>query len=270
MTNILDGKKVSEEIKLDLIKRINKEYTLAVLQVGDNDSSNIYINNKRKLCESLHINFKHIKFENNIDEQTIINKIIELNNDKSINGIILQLPIPKQFNEFKILNTIDYKKDVDGLTLTNQALLLNNKKCIIPCTPRGIVTLLKYYNIEIEGKNIVIVGRSNLVGKPLFNYLNNLNGTVTLCHSKTKNLSSFTCNADILIVAVGKKDLITSEMVKENAVVIDVGINYIDNKIYGDVLFDEVSKKCSYISPVPKGIGPMTVISLIENIIETN
>ena len=266
---IIDGKEISKKIKEELKQEI-KTYMikpcLAVIQIGNDPASDIYIKAKEKACNETGIYFKYIKFEETAKEIEVINKIVELNNDEYVNGILLQLPLPEKFNTEKLINYIARNKDVDGLTDINAGKLVNNKNCITPCTPKGIMELLSAYDIEISGKNVVIVGRSNLVGKPLMSLFLNKNATVTVCHSKTNNLEEFTKNADILVVAVGKKHLITSEMVKDGAVVIDVGINRDKDNLYGDVDFDEVSKKASYITPVPGGVGPMTVAMLLKNV----
>ncbi|MCM1444404.1 MAG: bifunctional methylenetetrahydrofolate dehydrogenase/methenyltetrahydrofolate cyclohydrolase FolD [Candidatus Amulumruptor caecigallinarius] len=267
--NNMDGKTLSEKIKSNLkteIKTYMIKPCLAVIQVGNDEASNIYINSKEKSCSEVGIYFKHIKFDENAREIEIINKIIELNNDEYIHGILLQLPLPEKFNEEKLINYIARNKDVDGLTDVNIGKLINGKKSLTSCTPLGIIELLKEYNVEIEGKNVVIVGRSKLVGKPLISLFLNNNATVTVCHSKTNDLKSFTKNADILVVAVGQKGLITEDMVKENSVIIDVGINRVDGKLYGDVDYDKVKEKVSLITPVPGGVGPMTVAMLLENV----
>ena len=268
---IIDGKEISKTIREELKQEI-KTYMikpcLAVIQIGNDPASDMYINAKEKACNETGIYFKYVKFEETAKEIEVINKIIELNNDEYVNGILLQLPLPQKFNNEKLINYIARNKDVDGLTDINAGKLINNKNGIIPCTPRGIMELLNAYNIEISGKNVVIVGRSNLVGKPLMSLFLNKDATVTICHSMTKNLSDFTKNADILVVAVGKKHLITADMVKDDAVVIDVGINRENDKIYGDVDYKEVSKKASYVTPVPGGVGPMTVAMLLKNVNE--
>jgi len=267
---IIDGKKVSEEIKTNIALEVSKleiKPCLVVIQIGDDEASNVYVKAKEKACNLVGMNFKHIKFDNNTLESEIIDKIIELNNDKLVNGIIVQLPIDKKYNVEKILNTIDKDKDVDGLTDINCGLLFKEKDGLTPCTPLGIIKLLEYYNIDLESKHVVVVGKSNLVGKPLSMLLLKKGATVTVCHSKTKDLSIHTKNADILIVAVGKKHLITEDMVKDNSVIIDVGINRIDGKLYGDVDFDNIKDKVSYITPVPGGVGPMTVSMLLNNVL---
>lgn len=265
---IIDGKGYADKIKIELkekISSLNKILKLVVIQVGNDEASNAYINSKRKLAQELGINFEHIKYESTTNEE-LIEKIKELNNDSKVNGIIVQLPLPKNLDENLIINSIDYKKDVDGLTNINMGKLVNNQSSLVPCTPKGIIKLLEHYNVEIEGKSIVIVGRSRLVGKPLLHMLLNKNGTVTICHSKTSNLKDFTSKADILIVAVGIPHFITSDMVKDNSVIIDVGINRVDGKLVGDVNFDDALNKVSLITPVPKGVGAMTVVELMENV----
>lgn len=266
---IIDGKEISKNIKEQLKQEI-KTYMikpcLAVIQIGNDPASDVYIKAKEKACNETGIYFKYIKFEETAKEIEVINKIVELNNDEYVNGILLQLPLPEKFNTEKLINYIARNKDVDGLTDINAGKLINNKNGIVPCTPKGIMELLNAYDIEISGKNVVIVGRSNLVGKPLMSLFLNKDATVTICHSKTNNLEEFTKNADILVVAVGKKHLITSDMVKDGAVVIDVGINRDGDKLYGDVDFTKVSKKASYITPVPGGVGPMTVAMLLKNV----
>lgn len=266
---ILDGKslakEIHEEIKLE-VKGCMIRPSLAVIQIGNDEASDIYVKNKEKTCNEVGIYFRHFKFDDDTPELTIINKIKELNNDEYVNGIIVQLPIPEKYNEKRILNTIINSKDVDGLTDINTGRLVNGKKTLVPCTPLGILTLLKKYEIEIAQKDVVIVGRSKLVGKPLANLLLNEDATVTICHKMTKDLKEKTKQADILIVAAGCPNLITADMVKKDAVVIDVGINRVDGKLQGDVDFDKVSKVVSYITPVPGGVGPLTVASLLTNV----
>ena len=268
---VMSGKDCSNYIKEEIKKEldnINDKLKLVVIRVGEDAASKVYINSKKKACESFDIDFEEIVYSDNITDDILIGKINELNNDKTITGILLQLPIPNHLNKDKIINTIDYKKDVDGLTIINIGKLNNNEKAIIPCTALGIINMLKYYEVNLEGSNVVIVGRSNLVGKPLIPLLLKNNATVTICHSKTKDLKSHFINADIIICAVGKKHLITKDMIKPGQVIIDVGINRIDGKLYGDVDFDNVKDVASKITPVPGGVGVMTVTSLISNIIE--
>lgn len=268
MSNI-DGKIISTKIKEELkaeIKTYMIKPCLAVIQIGNDEASNVYISAKQKACSEVGIYLKHIKFDEDSREIEIINKIIELNNDEYVHGILLQLPIPEKFNEEKLINYISRNKDVDGLTDINVGKLINNKKCLVSCTPQGIIKLLEESCVSIPGKNVVIVGRSKLVGKPLISLFLNNDATVTVCHSKTNNLKEFTKNADILVVAVGKKHLITEDMVKKDSVVIDVGINRIDGKLYGDVDYENVKNKVSLITPVPGGVGPMTVAMLLCNV----
>lgn len=268
MSNI-DGKIISTKIKEELkaeIKTYMIKPCLAVIQIGNDEASNVYISAKQKACSEVGIYLKHIKFDEDSREIEIINKIIELNNDEYVHGILLQLPIPEKFNEEKLINYISRNKDVDGLTDINVGKLINNKKCLVSCTPQGIIKLLEESGVSIPGKNVVIVGRSKLVGKPLISLFLNNDATVTVCHSKTNNLKEFTKNADILVVAVGKRHLITEDMVKKDSVVIDVGINRIDGKLYGDVDYENVKNKVSLITPVPGGVGPMTVAMLLCNV----
>ena len=273
MNNIIDGKASSIKIKEELktyVDSLDEKPGLVVIQVGDNPASNTYVKNKKLAAEYIGINFFHYKYEENTSEEELINKIKELNNDNSVDGIIVQLPLPKGFNETIIINYIDPNKDVDGLTELNAGKLVNNEDCLSSCTPTGIMKLLEMYNVEIEGKNTVVVGRSILVGKPIATMLLNKNATVTICHSKTKNLKEITKNADILVVATGHINTITEDMVNENAVVIDVGINRNEeNKLCGDVDFNTIKDKVKLITPVPGGVGPMTVAMLNYNVIKS-
>ncbi len=271
MSKIIDGKKIRDEILQELKKQV-KQYMikpcLAVIQIGDDEASNTYIKSKEKACNEIGIYFKHIKFSETSKEIEVINKILELNNDEYVHGILLQLPLPSGFNQDKLINYIARNKDVDGLTDINIGKIFNNKPGLVSCTPQGIMRLLEYENIDIAGKNVTIVGRSNLVGKPLLGLMLNKDATVTICHSKTENLKKHTKNADILVVAVGKKHFITEDMVKEDAIIIDVGINRENGKLYGDVDYDKVKTKAKKITPVPGGVGPMTVAMLMTNVIK--
>ena len=266
---LLDGRKV-KEVGLENLKsklaKLDKTLTLAVIQIGNDPASNIYVSNKNKTATNLGCNFIHIKFDETVEEKEVLEKIDELNYDEDIDGILVQMPIPKHLNETLIQNRVKSYKDVDGLTDINAGLLVHNKDSLISCTPHGILTLLNYYDIKISKKHVVIVGRSNLVGKPLINLMLNNDATVTVCHSKTENLSDITKTADILIVAVGRPNFIKEDMVKDGAVVVDVGINRVDDKIVGDVDFDCVSKKVSAITPVPGGVGQMTILELFNNL----
>ena len=271
MTKILSGKECSlfykEQMKKE-IEKIDKKLKLAVIKIGDNPASEIYVNSKKKACLGTGIDFEQIDFSDTVTNEAVIEKINELNKDENITSILVQLPIPKHLDTHKIVNTIDYRKDVDGLTTINIGKLNNNERGITPATPKGIIAMLEYYNINIEGKHVVLIGRSNLVGKPLIPLLLNKNATLTVCHSKTPDLHKFTKEADVLITAVGKSKLITCDMIKNNVIIVDVGINRIDGKIYGDVDFEKVSHITSSITPVPGGVGVMTVTSLLMNIIE--
>lgn len=269
MSKIIDGKKISLEIKNNLKKEVDglkDKPTLVVISVGSDPASEVYVSQKEKCAKYIGINYEHIHFDS-ISDDELIQKINVLNNDKKVNGIIVQLPLPKGMDSTRIVNSINYTKDVDGLTYFNAGLLLNNQNCLTSCTPTGIMELLKYEGISLEGKNAVVIGRSILVGKPMMNLLLNSNCTVTVCHSKTKDIEKITKKADILVVAIGKKHFITKEMVKKGSIIIDVGINRIDGKLYGDVFFDDVYSKVKKITPVPGGVGPMTVVMLMKNVI---
>lgn len=267
---ILDGKKVRDEILSDLRLKIatkNLNITLAILLVGDDEASKIYIKNKEKYCKSVGINVLKYVFNETATEEDVIEVINDLN-DSDITGIILQSPVPKGIDFDKCSNLIDSKKDVDGFTKDNIYNLYLGKKTILPCTVKGIIKLLEYYKIPISGSNVVIVGRGNIVGHPLSLALENMDATVTLAHSKTKNLASITENADILISATGVKHLITKDMVKYGSTVIDVGVTRVDGKIYGDVDFENIKDIAKYITPNPGGVGPMTVAMIIDNLVE--
>lgn len=270
---IMDGKKVAEKTYEDLEVRINKLKennifpTLAVVIVGNDEASQVYVRNKAKMCEKLQIGSKVIACEENISEKELEKIIKDLNNDQNIHGILIQAPLPKHLDALKIFDIVSKEKDVDGFNIYNVGALSLNKKGFIPCTVKGIIKILEYYNINVTSKNIVIIGRSNIVGKPLANYLINHDATVTVCHSKTSNLSEITKQADILISATGTANLVKKDYVKNGAIVIDVGINRNNNKLCGDVNFEEVSQIASHITPVPGGVGPMTIAMLMENVI---
>ena len=269
---LLDGKKLSLKLK-DELKLKTKEYVdiynitpkLVIIMVGNNPASQIYVRNKIKSATYCGINAELIKLEENITNEELIDIVEKLNVDNSVHGIIVQLPLPKHMNEAMIINTVKAEKDVDGFGIINKGKLFSGIKCLVSATPSGIMKLFEEYNIDLTGKNAVVIGRSNIVGKPMSMLLLNANATVTITHSKTKNLSEITKNADIIIAAVGKANFVTSDMVKEGAIIIDVGINRIDDKIYGDVDFENVKEKASYITPVPGGVGPLTIVSLLEN-----
>ncbi len=268
---ILDGKRLKEKILNDLkekVSSLNEKPTLCVIQIGNDEASNIYINQKRKMCEFIGYNFIHEKLDEDVSQDYVLGLIDRLNNDSKITSILIQMPVPSSIDPKTIQNRVKKEKDVDGLNDYNVIDLLNNRDSLIPCTANGVLELLNEYNIDVEGKHVVMVGRSSLVGMPLFHLLENKNATVTLCHSKTKDLKSITKTAEILIVATGNKHLITEDMVKEGSVIVDVGINKVDGKLYGDVDFDNIKDKVSYISPVPGGVGPMTIASLAKNILK--
>ena len=269
---ILDGKMVKTKILDELRDKVSKldiKPKLVVIQVGNDEASNVYIRQKCNMCEYIGYEYEHIKLDDDTTNECVMELINKLNNDDSVSGIMVQLPIPKELDVNKIINTIDPVKDVDGLTEINNGKLFCGNSGIYSCTPSGIMELLDRYNISIESKHVVIVGRSNLVGKPMAMMMLNKGATVTVCHSKTVDLANYTKMADILVVAVGKPNLITDDMVKEGAVVIDVGINRTDLGLCGDVDFNNISKKVSYITPVPGGVGPMTVAMLAKNIYES-
>ncbi len=268
---LLDGKKVSNEIIEELILRRNKikdKIKLAIIWVGNDSASEIYIKNKQKKCEKVGIETELFHLDSNITEEYLINLIDNLNKDKAVSGILLQSPVPKTIDIIKCFNEIDYHKDVDGFSCISVGSLYLGREKLVSCTPKGIIRLLDYYNIDLKGKNVCLINRSNIVGKPLFHLLMQRGATVTVCHSLTKNIKEHTLNADIIISAVGKPKFITSEMVSDGAIIIDVGISRVDGHVVGDVDFDNVKDKCSYITPVPGGIGPMTVAMMIENILE--
>ena len=254
----------------DKISKLDKQLGLAVIQVGNDEASNVYVKQKEKKALELGYKFVHKAFEEDVDNGTVINYINELNNDDSIDGIIVQMPLPSHLDTELIQNTIDPLKDVDGLTHLNTGKLVNNVPALVPCTPKGIIELLDAYNINLDGLNACVIGRSILVGRPIVQLLTNRNATVTLCHSHTKDLASITRNADLVVVAVGKAGFLTADMVKDNAIIIDVGISRIDSKLYGDVDYENVSKKAAYITPVPGGVGPMTVYELMNNVYEAH
>ncbi len=269
---LLDGKKVSNEIIENIkneIKKLNVILNFAIIWVGNDESSKIYVNNKIKKCEYVGIKTTLYHLDENTKEEEVLELISKLNKDKKINGILLQSPVPKQINIIKCFNAIDFQKDIDGFSNVSMGNLVLGKPYHVSCTPKGIMKLLNYYQIDLNGKNVCLINRSNIVGKPLFYLLIAQNATVTMCHSKTVNLAKITKAADIVITAVGKPNFIKANMIKKNAIVIDVGISRVDGKIKGDVEFEKVAKKASYITPVPGGIGPMTIAMVLENILET-
>lgn len=272
MTTILDGKKLRDKIIENLKAKVDtfdEKPTLVVILVGENPASKIYVNNKKKMADKIGIHSEVINYPANITEAELLNKIEELNNNKKVTAILVQLPLPKHISKDNVMNKIIPSKDVDGFTPYNFGKLFSGETPkVYPCTPKGILLLLDEYNIEIEGKHVVIVGRSNIVGKPLSQMMLNKNATVTICHSHTKNLSQITKTADILVSAVGK-NIIEGEMLKTDCVIVDVGIFKDENgETRGDVDFESASKIASFISPVPGGVGPMTIASLMLNTVE--
>lgn len=275
MYTLLDGKELSKKIKENLKMEVEelKEKgiipRLAVILVGDDPASKVYVRNKSNACKTTDIEYEEFLLDANIQMEDLLSLIKKLNNRSDINGILLQAPIPKHLNINKAFEQIDVNKDVDGFNPTNIGKLLIGEDTFISCTPHGIIKMLEEYNVQIEGKHAVVVGRSNIVGKPLAQCLLNKNATVTICHSKTESLSRQTKEADILISAVGKLNLITKDMVKPGAVVIDVGMNRKeDDKLAGDVDFNNVKDVASYITPVPGGVGPMTIAMLMNNVVK--
>ena len=269
MTEILDGKKVSQEI----FEKIKKEVSLltlkpklAVVLVGDNPASHIYVKIKQKTALELGFESIDYKFDSTVSQQELLNKIQSLNEDKTVNAILVQLPLPEHIDKNVIINSIDPKKDVDGFHYENVGKLTSNQKpYAVACTARGIMDLLNYYKIEVSGKSVTVIGRSNIVGTPVARLMQNHNATVTVCHSKTKNISEHTKNADIVVCAIGHPKFLKENMVKKGAVIIDVGITKVKDKLCGDTDFENLLNKASYITPVPKGVGPMTIAGLMQN-----
>lgn len=275
MAVIIDGKKLAKKTRENLkiecsnLKEKNIIPKLSVIMVGEDPASKIYVKTKSKACDEIGIKYEEHILNENITQKELIELIHKLNNDDSVNGILLQSPIPRHLDIDEAFREISSEKDVDGFNPINVGKLLLNQDTFVSCTPYGIMKMFEEYNIELEGKNIVIIGRSNIVGKPLMACCLNKHATVTICHSKTKDLKEKTKNADILVAAIGKSNFVTSDMVKDNAVIIDVGINRgTDKKLTGDVDFENVKEKASYITPVPGGVGPMTIAMLMNNVIK--
>ncbi len=272
MAKIIDGKLLSQKLK-DQVKinvenfqsTYNRKVSLAVILVGENPASQVYVRNKIKACEYTGINSLSYKLDENATEEEVILLVKKLANDDSVDGILVQLPLPKHISEDRVLSEIPPIKDVDGFTSINIGNLLLGKPCTVSCTPQGVITMLKSENIPLSGKKAVVIGRSNIVGKPVSLLLLRENCTVTICHSKTENISKICREADIIIAALGRANFVTEDMVKEGAVVIDVGINRTENGLKGDVDYDNVFNKASFITPVPGGVGPMTIATLMEN-----
>lgn len=271
MTKIIDGKIISASVKervkaeVSALKKKGITVGLAVIIVGEDPASKVYVSNKKKACENLGIISEEYALPESTTNEELLALIEELNSKPSINGILCQLPLPSHLDEKLIINSIDPEKDVDAFHPFNVGKIMIGDFYFLPCTPAGVMEMLKYENIDVEGKNCVVIGRSNIVGKPMNMLLLHQNGTVTVCHSKTKNLKEVCRNADILVAAVGRPKFVTEDMVKKGAVVIDVGINRVDGKLCGDVDFDNVKNKVSAITPVPGGVGPMTIAMLMQN-----
>ena len=276
MSKIIDGKELAKKVRLELkdeVEKLKKDENihpkLAVIMVGSDPASQIYVRNKSKACDEIGIEFEEFLLDENTTQKELLDLIDRLNENEKVNGILLQSPIPKNLDINEAFRRISPEKDVDGFNPVNVGKLTLGQKGFISCTPFGVIKMLEEYNIDIEGKNAVVLGRSNIVGKPMSQCLLNKNATVTICHSKTKNINDITKNADIIVAAIGKKEFVKGDMVKEGAVVIDVGINRgEDGKLKGDVDFEEVSKKASYITPVPGGVGPMTIAMLMTNVVK--
>lgn len=266
---ILDGKMIKGQILDELKNKVDKlevKPSFVVIQVGDNEASNVYIKQKMNMARYIGYEFSHVKLDENVTQDEILNLINKFNKDSSVNGIMVQMPLPKHLDSAVLLNAIDACKDIDGLGDINNGKLFHGRDTLYSCTPYGVMELIKRYKIEIEGMHAVVVGKSNLVGKPMSVMLMDKGATVTVCHSKTKDLAKYTKMADILIVAVGKPNLITADMVKDGAIVIDVGITRLESGLCGDVDFDKVKDKVKFITPVPGGVGPMTVAMLATNV----
>lgn len=270
---IIDGKLVSATVREEIKEKIaeagekyGKTFKLTVIIAGNDPASEIYVRNKGKACEAVGIQSETIKLPENVSQEEIEKIVTDKVSDDSVDGILVQLPLPKTLDEKRVLKLIPPEKDVDGFTDANVGrLALFSDDALCSCTPQGMIKLLDYYNIPLKGKHAVVVGRSNIVGKPMSLMLLRRDCTVTVCHSKTENLAKYTEDADILVCAVGKKHIITADMVKDGAVVLDAGINRVDGKIYGDADYEEISKKAAYITPVPGGVGPMTITMLMYN-----
>ena len=272
MAKIIDGKQISLDIKNELKEKVAKykeqgiEITLVVVKVGNDPASAVYVRNKEKACEYVGINSKTLALPEETTEEELLNVVKELNEDKNVNGILVQLPLPKHIDESKVLLTIDSTKDVDGFHPVNVGKMVIGEDTFLPCTPAGIIEMIKRTDIDIEGKECVVIGRSNIVGKPMAMLMLKENATVTIAHSRTKDLKEVTKRADIIVAAIGKAKFVTADYMKEGAVVIDVGMDRDENgKLCGDVDFESVSKVASAITPVPGGVGPMTVTMLLVN-----
>ena len=274
---IIDGKALSEKIlkeieqeHSELEKKVERKAGLAVIIVGENPASQIYVRNKIRACEKVGFHSETIRLDENITEENLLLEIEKLNNNSNIDGILVQLPIPKHIDGLKIINAISAKKDVDGFHTTNIGkMMIGDETGFLPCTPAGVIQMFEEYNINLEGKDVLVIGQSNIVGKPMTLLLIKKRATVQVCNSKTKNLSEKLQKADVIVAAAGSPKLIKATDVKEGVVIIDVGINRVDGKLCGDVDFEEVSKKASFITPVPGGVGPMTIAMLIKNTLKS-
>lgn len=274
MYKLISGKEVSEAVKLRVAEEVKAlkangiEPCLAVILVGDDPASRVYVNNKKKACEFCGIRSLEYVLPAETTEEELIGLVEKLNNDKSVNGILCQLPLPKHLDEKKVLNLIKPEKDVDAFHPENVGHIMIGDFNFLPCTPAGIMEMFRFENIDLDGKNCVVIGRSNIVGKPMAMLMLKENATVTICHSRTKNLKEVVAGADIIVAAVGRPNFVTADMVKDGAVIIDVGINRMDDgKLCGDVDFEACKEKASYITPVPGGVGPMTIATLMQNTI---
>lgn len=273
MTTIIDGKQLAKEIRMKTKEEVEKLKQkeiypkLAVIMVGEDKASKVYVKNKSKACNEVGIAYEEILLPEETSMDTLLETIERLNKREDIHGILLQSPIPKNLDIYEAFEKIDFRKDVDGFHPINIGRLTLNRQTFISCTPHGIMKMLEAYQIPLKGANAVIIGRSNIVGKPLAQCLLNQDATVTICHSKTKDIQEITKKADIVIVAIGKPNFLTEDMIKPGAVVIDVGINRLEIGLVGDVDFEQVSKKASYITPVPGGVGPMTIAMLLQNVV---
>lgn len=271
---IIDGKLVSASMRekiaaeVETLKIKGVVPGLAVVIVGENPASQSYVRNKQRTCEKLGMYSEKYELEKNVSEVALVKLIADLNKNNKIHGILVQLPLPKHIDESRIIESIDPKKDVDGFHPINVGKLSLGVECLKPCTPSGIIKLLEYYDIDIEGKEAVVLGRSNIVGKPIALMLLEKNATVTICHSRTKDLEKVLKRADILIVAIGRAHFLKADMIKTDAVVVDVGINRIESGLVGDVDFDTIKEKAAYVTPVPGGVGPMTITMLMKNTLE--
>lgn len=275
MADVLDGKELAKKVRenlkveVDSLKEKGINPKLAVIMVGDNSASAVYVKNKSNACKKVGIEFEEFLLPTETTENDLIDLIQKLNQDNTVHGVLLQSPVPSHINIHRAFETISPEKDVDGFNAVNVGNLTIGRDCFISCTPYGIMRMLEEYNIEVAGKTAVVIGRSNIVGKPMLQCLLSKDATVTICHSKTQNLEEVVRRADIVIAAIGKPNFVTGNMIKEGAVVIDVGINRLeDGSLCGDVNYEEASQKASYITPVPGGVGPMTVAMLVENVVK--